>query len=164
MIIAYLFSLGGGAILIALSLNSDSGFDSDGSAGQLTLLFSTQFWSFSLCGFGLCGVLLSLLAPTQGNVFAVALVVGLTMGWGAAHLMRIIGRRDVDSLVRTGDLIGREGRITLEITAEERGFVELNARGSLIRRPARSLQGGIPEGTKVVVVSCDGNTLTVEPF
>ncbi len=45
---------------------------------------------------------------------------------------------DVDSLVRSDDLVGREGQVSLAIEAGGRGFVELSARGSLIRRPSRS--------------------------
>ena len=162
MILAYLFCLVSGGILITLSLTSDSGFDNDGTGGQLTLLFSTPFWSFSLCSFGLCGLLATLLAPTQPHLVVVAGLAGLSMGWVAAQLLRMIGKRNVNSLVRTDDLIGLEGRVTLAIAAGERGFVELNVKGSLIRRPARSCQGAIPQGAQVVVLSCQGHTLTVE--
>ena len=162
MLLAYLFCLVSGGILITLSLTSDSGFDSDGAGGQLTLLFSTPFWSFSLCSFGLFGLLATLLTPSQSHIALVAGFAGLVMGWGAAQLLRLIGKRNVDSLVRTEDLIGHIGRVTLAIGLEARGFVELNVKGSLIRRPARSCQGAIPQGAKVVVLTCEGHTLTVE--
>ena len=44
MINAYLFCLIAGVLLISLSLNDDGGVDGEG--GQLSLLFSTPFWSF----------------------------------------------------------------------------------------------------------------------
>ena len=37
-------------------------------------------------------------------------------------------------MVRSDDLIGLEGVVTLEMDAENRGFVELSVRGTLLRR------------------------------
>ncbi|RPG07983.1 MAG: nodulation protein NodD [Planctomycetaceae bacterium TMED241] len=164
MLLTYLFCLLAGGVLIALSLEGDSGADADGAGGNLSLLFSTPFWSFGLCGFGLCGLLLSLLTRS-GTVLptvVVALGMGVAMGLAAARLLGLMGRRDVNSLVRSADLIGREGIVTLAIEAESRGFVELTARGSLIRRPAVSNGGSLPQGTTVVVVASDGHTLRVD--
>ena len=62
MLLTYLFCLLAGGVLIALSLEGDNGADADGAGGNLSLLFSTPFWSFGFCGFGLCGLLLSLLS------------------------------------------------------------------------------------------------------
>ena len=123
---------------------------------------SVPFWSFSFLAL-VFGVLGTVLAASPAIV-PVAVLAGLGMGWGAGHLLRLIGRRNVNSLVRTEDLVGLEGRVTLEIGSDNRGFVELTARGSLIRRPARSPHGTIPENTRVVIVNCDDHTLTVEPL
>ena len=95
----------------------------------------------------------------------VALVMGLLMGSGATRILRMVGRQEADSLVRSDDLIGQEGRISLAIEAGMRGFVELTVRGSLIRRPARSSDGqALAKGTSVVVVGAETNTLCVEPM
>ena len=94
----------------------------------------------------------------------VALVMGTLMGWAASRLLRMLGRQDADSLVRSDDLVGREGQVSLAIEAGGRGFVELTARGSLIRRPSRSSDGrALPKGTRIVVITADSNTLSVEP-
>ena len=61
MLTTYLVCLLAGAVLISLSLDNDGGVD--GEAGNLSLLFSTPFWSFGLTGFGLCGVLMLVLSP-----------------------------------------------------------------------------------------------------
>ena len=162
MLNAYLFCLLAGMVLISLSLNdADSG---DGEGGPLSLLFSTPFWSFGLCGFGLSGLLLSLLTRT-GTVLptvVLALGMGLAMGLAAARLLRLMGQREVDSLVRSTDLIGLEGLVTLTIEPDSRGFVEVSARGSLIRRPAISAGGRLRQGTRIVVVSSEGHTLRVD--
>ena len=165
MIWTYCFCLVAGGVLIALSLDNDGGgFDGDGMGGSLSLLFSTPFWSFGLCGFGLCGLLMSLLTPRESGFLSlfVASSMGLGMGWAASHLLRLMSRRDADTLIRNDDLVGKEGMVTLRLTQQERGFVELQVRGSLIRRPALSNAGMLEEGTVVVVLASDQYTLKVD--
>ena len=162
MLNAYLFCLLSGMVLISLSLNdADSG---DGEGGPLSLLFSTPFWSFGLTGFGLSGLLMQLLMRNSAGWFTqlIALTVGAGMGMVATRLLRVIGRREADSLVRSDDLIGLEGVVTLAMDAEKRGFVELSVRGTLLRRPALSCEGALAANTKVVVVASDDHTLRVE--
>ena len=130
MIWTYCFCLVAGGVLIALSLDNDGGgFDGDGMGGSLSLLFSTPFWSFGLCGFGLCGLLMSLLTPRESGFLSlfVASSMGLGMGWAASYLLRLMSRRDVDTLIlmRNDDLVGKEGMVALHLTQEERDLVEL---------------------------------------
>ena len=162
MLNAYLFCLLSGMVLISLSLNdADSG---DGEGGPLSLLFSTPFWSFGLTGFGLSGLLMQLLVRNSAGWVSqlIALTIGGGMGLAATRLLRVIGRREADSLVRSDDLIGLEGVVTLAMDAEQRGFVELSVRGTLLRRPALSCKGALAPNTKVVVVASDDHTLRVE--
>ncbi|MEC8441152.1 MAG: NfeD family protein [Cyanobacteriota bacterium] len=162
MLIAYLVCLLAGAVLISLSLDNEGSLD--GEPGNLSLLFSTPFWSFGLTGFGLCGLLMLLLAPSGSWIpaSAVALIMGSAMGWAATKILRAIGKQEANSLVRGDDLIGQQGTVSLAIEPGQRGFVELMVRGSLIRRPARSLHGLLARGTEIVVVNAEGNTLLVE--
>ena len=162
MLNAYLFCLLAGMVLISLSLNDDG--SGDGEGGPLSLLFSTPFWSFGLTGFGLSGLLMQLLVRNSAGWVSqlIALTVGGGMGLAATQLLRVIGRREADSLVRSDDLIGLEGVVTLAMDAEQRGFVELSVRGTLLRRPALSCKGALAPNTKVVVVASDDHTLRVE--
>ena len=162
MLNAYLFCLLAGMVLISLSLNDD--VSGDGEGGPLSLLFSTPFWSFGLTGFGLSGLLMQLLVQNSAGWFSqlIALTMGGGMGLAATRLLRVIGRREADSLVRSDDLIGLEGVVTLAMDAEQRGFVELSVRGTLLRRPALSCKGALAPNTKVVVVASDDHTLRVE--
>ena len=162
MLNAYLFCLLAGMVLISLSLNDDG--SGDGVGGPLSLLFSTPFWSFGLTGFGLSGLLMQLLVRNTAGWFTqlLALTMGAGMGLVATRLLRVIGRREADSLVRSDDLIGLEGVVTLAMDAEQRGFVELSVRGTLLRRPALSCKGALAPNTKVVVVASDDHTLRVE--
>ena len=162
MLNAYLFCLLAGMVLISLSLNDD--VSGDGEGGPLSLLFSTPFWSFGLTSFGLSGLLMQLLVRNSAGWFTqlIALTMGVGMGLVATRLLRVIGRREADSLVRSDDLIGLEGVVTLAMDAEQRGFVELSVRGTLLRRPALSCKGALAPNTKVVVVASDDHTLRVE--
>ena len=162
MLNAYLFCLLSGLVLISLSLNDD--VSGDGEGGPLSLLFSTPFWSFGLTGFGLSGLLMQLLVRNSAGLFSqlIALTIGGGMGLAATRLLRVIGRREADSLVRSDDLIGLEGVVTLAMDAEQRGFVELSVRGTLLRRPALSCKGALAPNTKVVVVASEDYTLRVE--
>ena len=162
MLNAYLFCLLAGMVLISLSLNDDG--SGDGEGGPLSLLFSTPFWSFGLTGFGLSGLLMQLLVRNSAGWFTqlIALTVGGGMGLMATRLLRVIGQREADSLVRSDDLVGVEGVVTLAMDAERRGFVELSVRGTLLRRPALSCNGTLAINTKVVVVASDDHTLRVE--
>ena len=162
MLNAYLFCLLAGMVLISLSMNDD--VSGDGEGGPLSLLFSTPFWSFGLTGFGLSGLLMQLLVRNSAGWFSqlIALTIGGGMGLAATRLLRVIGRREADSLVRSDDLIGLEGVVTLAMDAEQRGFVELSVRGTLLRRPALSCKGALAPNTKVVVVASDDHTLRVE--
>ena len=162
MLNAYLFCLLAGVVLISFSLNDDGG--GDGEGGPVSLLFSTPFWSFGLTGFGLSGLLMQLLVRNSAGWLSqlIALTMGAGMGLVATRLLRVIGQRETDSLVRSDDLIGLEGVVTLAMDAEQRGFVELSVRGTLLRRPALSCEGPLAANTKVVVVASDDHTLRVE--
>ena len=162
MLNAYLFCLLAGVVLISFSLND--GDDVDGEGGPVSLLFSTPFWSFGLTGFGLSGLLMQLLVRNSAGWLSqlMALTMGAGMGLVATRLLRVIGQREADSLVRSDDLIGLEGVVTLAMDAEQRGFVELSVRGTLMRRPALSCKGALAPNTKVVVVDSDDHTLRVE--
>ena len=167
MLLTYLFCLLSGGVLIALSLAGDSssdGFEGDGEGGTLSVLFSTSFWSFSLSGFGLCGVLLTLIGRDGSASASLALsaLTGIGMGLAAAKTLQLLGRRTADSSIRSADLIGQSGVVTLRVEPDQRGFVEINIRGSLIRRPAISTGQSLAKGTRIVVLQADHHTLEVE--
>ena len=61
--------------------------------------------------------------------------MGLGMGWAASYLLRLMSRRDVDTLMRNDDLVGKEGMVALHLTQEERDLVEsLKRSGSDAKR------------------------------
>ena len=166
MLLSYLFCLTAGIALIGLSLSDDGALDGEG--GPLSILFSTPFWSFGLAGFGLSGVLLSVFVVESSwlPISLMALIMGLAMGIGATKTLAILGRREADSLVRSDDIIGMVGRITLAVEAGQRGFVELSVKGSLLRRTARWRSGPLEKHQTVVVVeiNAEDTSVFVEPI
>ena len=166
MLLSYLFCLTAGIALISLSLSDDAALDGEG--GPLSILFSTPFWSFGLAGFGLSGVLMSVFVDESSwlPISLMALLMGLAMGIGATKTLEILGRREVDSLVRSDDIIGMVGRITLAVEAGQRGFVELSVKGSLLRRTARCNSGPLEKHQTVVVVeiNAEDTSVFVEPI
>ena len=171
MIWTYLFCLIAGGVLITLSIAGDADGamgvdDAPGIAegGTPTVLFSTSFWSFGLAGFGLCGLLLTQFQGTTAVRFPLplALCLGLALGWAAASALRVVARRDANTVVRADDLIGLEARVTLPVSQKQRGFVEVSVRGSLLRRAARSPSKSFARGERVVILRAEGNTLIVD--
>ena len=64
--------------------------------------------------------------------------------------------------MRSDDLIGREATVTLPLTTDQRGFVELSVKGSLLRRVALGNSQPLAKGMNVVVLRTEGTTLIVE--
>ena len=167
----YLVCLLAGGVLITLSIAGDGDGipDVDGTSGiaeggHPAVLFSTSFWSFSLAGFGLCGLLLQLFEGTTDTRFnlPIALLLGIGLGWCASFALRFLARRDANTVVLASDLIGLEATVTLPLGEDQRGFVETFVRGSLVRRAARSASGHFDRGQKVVILRSEGNTLIVD--
>ena len=158
---AYIFCLISGIVLISISLNNNDSVDGEG--GQLSLLFGTPFWAFGLAGFGLSGFLMQLLVLNSSGWLnhLIALTMGGGMGLAATRVLRVIGQQEVDSLVRSDDLVGMKGVVTLPMDAKRRGFVELSVKGSLLRRPALSSEGALSIHTQIVVVASENHTLRV---
>ena len=161
MTLTYLFCLIAGAVLITLSIAGESDGIVDGDAasgiaegGNPAVVFSTSFWSFSLAGFGLCGLLLQLFNGTAASRLnlPIALILGISLGWSASIALRFLAKRDANTVVLAGDLIGLEAKVTLPLNERQRGFVETSVRGSLIRRAARSASGRFHRGDHVVIL------------
>ena len=171
MALTYLFCFLAGGLLIALAIASGSdgaleggGFDGgDGQGGPFTVLLGTPFWSFGLCGFGLCGLLFTLLNPQATPLVSLltAATTGLLLGWGVSVALHVLSGRRVDSLVRSTDLVGLEGRVTLPMDRHQRGYVELQVKGCRIRRPALSASDPLALNEQVIVLTSEETTLTV---
>jgi membrane protein implicated in regulation of membrane protease activity len=125
---------------------------------------SLKFWTFGLCFFGLTGLVLSHLRvslPTFLIAF-IAGVLGCLLGGFIAGTLKILRDRQVDSLVRSEDLVGLSGTVELPIDPNHRGKVRLNVKGSLIDFVAYTDElKGFKPGDPVLVVGMDQGRLWV---
>ncbi|MEZ3116911.1 NfeD family protein [Halobaculum sp. MBLA0147] len=121
--------------------------------------------NFVVVGVALLGAgLLGLLFPVLASPFLLGLLV-VAIGAAALYVYRDLGIYDNDGETQTtdsGDLKGSMGRVTERVTPQE-GQVKLDGGGFNPYYSARSLDGEIAEGTRVMVVDPGGgNVVTVE--
>jgi hypothetical protein len=97
-------------------------------------LKSLKFWTFGSGFFGLTGLLLSTTHPSLADVlvFAIALLVGSSIGFLAAAVLQTLRRQRVNSLIQPQDWVGAKGTVELPFDAQSRGKVRLQLKGSLV--------------------------------
>ena len=153
---------------LEISLDADPDLDLPESPWRspLGLLLSSKFWSFSLCFFGLAGLLLTLMSPTlpEAATLAIALTTGLLIGLAMATVLRNLRHREVDSLIRSSDLIGQTGTLSLPCTVDSRGKVRLSVKGTLLDLSAYSAAAPLAPGTAVAVLRHEGACVWVIPL
>jgi membrane protein implicated in regulation of membrane protease activity len=132
--------------------------------GLLSLLTSLKFWTFGLCFFGLTGLLLTYWSPglSAPAVLLGAIAMGLLLGILMASILRTLRQRQVNSLIRSSDLIGQAGTVTLPFDCRSRGKVCLTLKGSRIELTAQT-DGPHPlaVGDTVTVLRVERNRLWV---
>jgi membrane protein implicated in regulation of membrane protease activity len=127
-------------------------------------LFSLRFWTFTLCFFGLTGVLLTLVQPSMASwlVALLSVFMGILCGTTAAFALRILGSNQVNSLIHPEQLAGQIGTVEIPFDSHSRGKVSLRIGGSTVgffalTEEERAFQVGDP----VLVVGLDSNKLWV---
>lgn len=132
--------------------------------GIFGVLKSLKFWTFGFCFFGLTGLVLSNLAvglPTTPVAIA-AILMGIICGSLVAGSLRLLRSRQVDSLVRTTDLVGMMGTVELPFDQNSRGKVRLLVKGSMIDLMASTDDGkALQAGDRVLVVGTEQNRVWV---
>lgn len=127
-------------------------------------LTSLRFWTFGLAAFGLCGLLLTLGGLSALVGLAVATVVGLGIGWGAATVVRSLARDTRATELRTTTLQGREAQVVLAVGPEKIGKIRVSHAGQTIELPCTTQEGRrIERGETVLVVEVRQGTATVTP-
>lgn len=129
-----------------------------------SILKSLKFWTFALCFFGLTGLVLSHLSVGLPSILVAiaATVMGIICGSLVAGSLRTLRRRQVDSLVRTNDLVGAVGTVEIPFDQTSRGKVSLLVKGNLLNMIA-STDEPVPlqTGDRVLVVNIEQNRLWV---
>lgn len=127
-------------------------------------LRSLKFWTFGSGFFGLTGVLLSTTHPTLAAVwvFAIALLVGLSIGFLAAAVLQALRRQRVNSLIQPQDWVGAKGTVELPFDAQSRGKVRLQLKGSLVDVIAFTNDTKpLNVGESIVVIGSENNRVWV---
>lgn len=125
---------------------------------------SLKFWTFGSGFFGLTGLLLSTTQPTLAAIwiFAIALFVGLSMGFLAAAVLQALRRQRVNSLIQTQDWVGAKGTVELPFDANSRGKVRLQLKGSLADVVAFTNDSKpLNIGESIVVIGSENNRVWV---
>jgi len=127
-------------------------------------LLSFRFWTFGLCFFGLTGLLLTWLQSglSAVGVAAIATIMGLLCGSLAAWVLRLLGKRQVNSMTSPDSLIGLMGTVEIPFDANSRGKVRLSIKGTTIGFSALTQDNKtFQPGDQVLVVGLEHNKLWV---
>jgi membrane protein implicated in regulation of membrane protease activity len=157
-----------GDIDLSPDVDTDIEFADPGKASSrsrfawLGMLKSVKFWTFGSCFFGLTGTVLSRLAVQPILTLILAVLMGLVCGSAIALTLRSLYRRQVNSLVKTTDLVGLLGTVEVPLSASSRGKVRLQVKGTVIDFIASTTEGReFRPGEPVLVVGMEQNNLWV---
>lgn len=180
MITAYLACLIFGGVLTLASFVTGSDADADtglphgldGHAheathvhGGLLPFLSVRFWMFAVTFFGLIGTGLTLLATGgAGLIAALATSFGVGAGYSASRILQSLSRAPVGLLGDSASHVGREAKLLLPLSRQQRGKVRLNIGGISTDLVAETESDeALPVGSNVLVVAIRGTVALVEP-
>lgn len=144
--------------------NQRSPFQRKPKANPLGIVLSLKFWTFGLCFFGLTGLVLSNLSiQLPGNLVAfAAIAMGIVCGALVAGTLRALRNHHANSLVRSEDVIGLTGIVTLPFDQGSRGKVQIKVKGSQVERIAYTDEAqGFQLGDRVLIVGVEHERLWV---
>jgi membrane protein implicated in regulation of membrane protease activity len=128
-------------------------------------ILSVRFWTFSVATFGLSGLLLQGLKLTESapQVFFLSLGIGAIVGSLAAAVMRWLQTGgEADSLIRSEDLQGLAGVVSIPFDPDSRGQVRIEVKGSQLYMAASTTENrSFQKGDPILVVGLENNTLWV---
>ena len=178
MITAYVTCLIFGGVLTLASFVTGSDADADHGLphdahpheathmhGSLLPFLSVRFWMFAVTFFGLVGTGLTLLAAGgAGLIAASAASFGVGAGYCASHVLQSLSRAQVGLLGDAASHVGREAKLLLPLSRQQRGKVRLNIGGISTDLVAETeSEEPLPVGSNVLVVAIRGTVALVEP-
>jgi hypothetical protein len=159
--------IGIGALAVQLLGGHDAaghdagGHDGDGHDSPFLLLASVRFWAFALFAFGLVGTLLRLFNFAGRLESAIiATLAGLASGFVATIIVRRLQGEGASSVVQSGEVVGRMGRVIVPPSADARGKVRVAVRGTFIDYVASS-NDTLTTDESVIVEECDEGEVRV---
>lgn len=179
MLTLYIVSLVVGGALVVLSLfggDSHHGGDhdfhagadhdadhGDGSQDVWIPFFSLRFWTYFAMTFGAAGLILTFLVktaePTAGMFAgATGLITGLLVSFG----MRMLSKSDIDSSIKSSEMMGKEAQVVVAIRPGQLGRVRISVKGEVLELLASSDDvDALEAGATAVIVEMDGDRVKV---
>lgn len=140
----------------------DSGEHDAGTHSWMPWL-SVRFWTYFCAGFGLVGLLCTLLTKaSQNEILIWALVTGLVAGLGVSYIMRLARKYESGATLGARDFEGKVGHLSVACGPGQLGKVRLEMEGETIDYLAKTEhQELLPVGSQVIIVSVEGDTALV---
>lgn len=129
-----------------------------GFLGDLLAAFmSLRFWTYFLGGFGVLGVLLTVLQRgVEPGILLTSLGTGFAIGLLAAFAYKWVQRAQVDSGAAIGDYLGKQAKVLVPVRGESPGRVRLTVKDEIIDVLAIAEAGRSYEvGEEVYVIAMD---------
>ncbi|MGK7922251.1 MAG: NfeD-like protein [Trichodesmium sp.] len=126
--------------------------------------FSFKFWTFGTCFFGLTGVLLSYVSPTLSPtiVAIISIIVGILCGTIMSYVLYSLKNGQVNSLVRSSDLVGLSGTVEIPFDKNSKGKIRVDVKESAVEFIAFTEDNWeFTKGEKAFIVGVENNKVWV---
>lgn len=128
-------------------------------------ILSLRFWTFGIATFGLSGLLLQWLklSRSETQVLILSLIIGVVVGSLTASILRWLKTEgESDSLIRSEDLQGLTGIVSIPFDPDRRGQVCVQVKGSQLYMAANTTEKrSFQKGDSILVVGLENNALWV---
>lgn len=155
-----------GFIILTFSLfghDTDHDVDHDTDHDGGGSIFSTKIISLFVTGFGASGAIAAHYKWSMLASSIIGILFGFMLGGLGYFLINLFYQQQADSSVKTSDLIGQIGTLTIGIAPNSIGEVTIHFKGQKFYYPARTKQGGtINSGGAVKIVDSVAGTMIVE--
>ncbi len=128
-------------------------------------ILSLRFWTFGIATFGLSGLLIQGLQFnwSETQVLILSLIIGVVVGSLTASLLHWLKTEgESDSLIRSEDLQGLAGIVSIPFDPDSRGQVCVQVKGSQLYMAANTTEKrSFQKGDSILVVGLENNALWV---
>ena len=147
----------------SLDKSFDKSAEHGGSSGfSMWWLLSMRFWTFGLATFGLTGTLLSMLSVPSQLTSILSILVGLSLGVGAARLFRALNRDEVSGTTELSRYVGEEARVVVPVRAGQPGKIAIQTMAGRVEMLATTRdQEPLGMGTTVIIASVENGIADV---
>ena len=136
-----------------------------GDHGHGTSLFSTTIISLFMTGFGASGAIAAYYQWSTLAASMVGVVFGFCLGGLGYFLSNLFYKQQADSLVRTSELIGQVGTVTVGIAPNGIGEVTIHFKGQTFYYSAKTRDGSpASTGSTAKIIDNVAGTVLVEPL